>query len=201
MTAFKKVFPVAAYILCVWQIQRLCSLNPSNAFAEMDRVHGGLEWNFQKRQHWGFQARMDGDVADICTPSNNHQLYAGNMEVYQRKLCYILDLRFLHLGNIYASRVDENHLASKRWLQVSTINLQQVYSRITHDAAHQATRLQAKIGCRKIRQWLDLDHRFYDQAINKTSIFVLIKLYNQLRNEHAWVNLQGLLKCLVSANF
>lgn len=95
-----------------------------------------------------------------------------------KKILLRTELAFPTSGKHINFQGSRNHSASKRWLQVLTMDLKQVYSRITHDVAHQAKILQVKIGYGKIRQWLDLDDRFYDQVINKTSIFVCMELHN-----------------------
>ncbi|CAG8668060.1 1788_t:CDS:2, partial [Acaulospora morrowiae] len=88
--------------------------------------------------------------------------------------------RYLHLGNVTTSQVEESHAMLKKYLQVSTGDLHVVYERISLALENQHREIQTMISQEMIRIPHAQAKPLYLQVITKVSIFALKKVHEQL---------------------
>ena len=180
MGAVDVVFPSTKHLLCMWHIEKNIMAKLKPKFRTAEAWTSFLEaWTTTAMSDTedGFHTNWDALVLRYGSSSYEVRYLTATWMQYKERFVPAWTNRYMHLGSTTSSRAEGAHATIKRYLQVSTGNLDTVCRRISLAVTNQEREMQATRATQLIRvpHVLRQPHVF-GKVLTKISTFALLKV-------------------------
>jgi hypothetical protein len=184
INACRNVFPAAARLLCLWDVEKNVLTHASEDFKEGEErnvfmkgwtevMHAPSEQVFE--DCWNsFQDRYNCQVPGLVQYIKDTWITP-----WKRSIIWAYTDQVLHLGNWVISRVEGAHSTVKSYLQVSTGNLKMVYDNINLLLANQHIKYEAGVATNRARLPYTATHPLFAQLLGQVSHYALGEIWKQ----------------------